>query len=184
MSEELDGVSVGIFIAPKGTEQVEFTQPRQALEEAGAELTVLSSEEGQGEAVKNDLDEGDAFEVDETFKQASAGGFDALVVPGGTVGVDRMRMDTDAVGLLREHVQGGRPAGVICHGPWMLVEADLVQDRTLTSFPSLRTDIENAGGRWVDKEVVQDDGVVTSRTPEDLDAFCNALVETFQQGPV
>lgn len=180
MSDELEGVSVGIFIAPKGTEQVEFTQPRETLEDAGADLTVLSSDEGQGKAVKNDLDEGYAFEVDKTFKQASAGDFDALVVPGGTVGVDRMRMDEDAVSLVREHVEEGRPAGVICHGPWMLVEADLVQGRMLTSFPSLKTDIVNAGGRWVDKEVVHDEGIVTSRSPDDLDAFCSALVETFQ----
>lgn len=180
MSEELSGVTVGLFIAPAGTEQIEFTQPREALEEAGAQVTVLSSENGKAQAVNNDLEEGEAFEVDRTFNEAAGGSFDALVVPGGTVGADRLRLQEEGVDLLREHVQGGRPAGAICHGPWLLVEAGLAEGRTLTSFPSLQTDIENAGGRWVDKEVVYDDGVITSRNQDDLDAFCEALVETFQ----
>ena len=177
--ESLDGVSVGVFIAPEGTEEVEFTDSREAVSEAGADVDVLGVETGEAKTVNNDLEGSDSYEVDRTFAEVSADEYDAFVVPGGTVGADKLRVDEDAVSLLREHVADGKPVGVICHGPWTLVEADIVDGRTLTSYHSLRTDVRNAGGEWVDEEVVVDDGVVTSRNPDDLPAFCETLVEEF-----
>ncbi len=174
---ELEGVSVGIFLAPEGSEEVEFTEPRDAVTDAGATVEVLGIESGEATTVNNDLEESESYEVDRTFDDA--GEYDALIVPGGTVGADKLRADEDAVSLLREHVEAGKPVGAICHGPWTLVEADVLSGRTLTSYPSLRTDVENAGGEWVDEEVVDDDGLVTSRNPGDLEAFRGAIVEAF-----
>lgn len=177
----LDGLTVGVFIAQRGTEDVEFTEPKQAVADAGADVVVLGSDTGDVETVNNDLEPGDAYEVDATFDDVSADEFDALIVPGGTVGADRLRLEPPAVGLLEQHVTAGKPAGVICHGPWMLVEADVVDGRTVTSYPSLQTDIRNAGGEWVDEELVVDDGIVTSRNPDDLGAFCEGIVDRFAQ---
>jgi protease I len=129
--------------------------------------------------VNNDLDPGEPYEVDKRFSEVSADDHDALVIPGGTVGADTLRTDEDAVGLIQEHVAAGKPLGVICHGPWTLVEAAVVEGRTLTSYPSLQTDIGNAGGDWVDEAVVVDHGLVTSRNPDDLPAFCDAIVDEF-----
>ncbi|WP_224269016.1 type 1 glutamine amidotransferase domain-containing protein [Haloprofundus salinisoli] len=182
MADELTDTNVALFIAQRGTEQVEFTEPKQAVEDAGATVDVVSSETDEAQAVNNDLDEGDSFEVDTTFSEVSAEEYDALVVPGGCVGADRLRADDEAVTFVREMFDADKPIGVICHGPWTLVEANVVDGATLTSYPSLQTDIRNAGGEWVDEEVVVDAGVVTSRNPDDLDAFCEKIVEEFEEG--
>lgn len=177
--QPLDGARVGIYLAPEGTEEVEFTEPKETLENAGADVDVLGIESGEGQTVNNDLEESESYGVDRTFEDASPEEYDALVVPGGTVGSDKLRADEDAVGFLDEHMEAGKPAGVICHGPWTVVEAGQAEGRQLTSYPSLQTDVENAGGEWVDEEVVIDDGLVTSRNPDDLDAFTDAIVEEF-----
>ncbi len=169
---------IGIFVATRGTEEIEFTEPRAAVREAGAEVAVLAPEGDTARTVNNDLDDGEGYRVDTTFAEADDA-YDGLIVPGGTVGADRLRLDEDAVALLQSHLANGKPVGAICHGAWLLIEANAVHDRELTSYPSLRTDIEHAGGDWVDQEVVRDQGVVTSRKPGDLDLFCEAIVETF-----
>lgn len=179
MSDELSGTAVAVVLAPRGTEEVEFTEPRDAVADAGGDVTVVGTETGAARTVNGDLEYSDEYEVEEAFSDVSADDFDAVVVPGGTVGADELRADDEAVSFLRETVESGTPAAVICHGPWTLVEADVVEGRTLTSYPSLRTDVRNAGGEWVDEEVVVDDGVITSRNPDDLDAFCETLVEEF-----
>ena len=177
--QDLDGATVGVFLAPAGSEEVEFTEPKQAVSEAGATVEVLGSETGEAQTVNNDLEESETYEVERSFSEADADDYDALLVPGGTVGADKLRVDDDGVELLADHLADGKPAGVICHGPWTLVEADVVEGRTLTSYHSLRTDVENAGGEWVDEEVVVDDGLITSRNPDDLDAFCETVVSEF-----
>jgi protease I len=180
--QRLEGTTVAVLLAPAGTEEVEFTEPRRAVAEAGATVDVVGSETGEAQAVNDDLEAGETFEVDRAFSDVSADDYDALIVPGGTVGADRLRLDDEGVEFVREHVSAGKPAGVICHGPWLLVEAGVVDGRTLTSYPSVRTDVRNAGGEWVDEEVVVDGALVTSRKPDDLDAFCEAIVETFAGG--
>ncbi len=175
----LEDATIGIFLAPAGTEEVEFIESRDAAFDAGATVDVLGSESGEGQTVNNDLEESESYAIDKAFDEASASDYDALVVPGGTVGADTLRTDTDGIELLQEHLEDGKPAGVICHGPWTLIEADAVDGRTLTSYHSLESDIRNAGGEWVDEEVVVDDGLVTSRNPDDLEAFCETIVEEF-----
>ncbi|MFT4054609.1 MAG: type 1 glutamine amidotransferase domain-containing protein [Novosphingobium sp.] len=178
----LEGKSIAILIAPRGTEEPEFKKPKEAVEQAGASVTVISLEAGEAKTNNHDLDPGGSYRVDRTFDQVSADEFDGLIVPGGCVGADKLRANAEAVGFVKAFFEQGKPVGVICHGPWLLVEANVVADRTLTSFPSVRTDIENAGGRWVDEQVVVDNGLVTSRTPDDLPAFCAKLVEEFSEG--
>jgi protease I len=180
--QSLRGRKVAILIAPKGTEQAEFTEPKKAVEDAGADVDVISAETGQARAVNHDLDPGETFSVDKTFDQVTADDYDALIVPGGTVGADRIRGNPAAVRLIRGFFEAGKPVGVICHGPWTLVEADVVRGRTLTSWPTLATDIRNAGGTWVDREVVADQGLVTSRKPDDLPAFCPKIIEEIAEG--
>ena len=182
MTESLADTTVAIFIAQRGTEQVEFTDPKEAVEDAGASVDVLGAETGEVEAVNDDLDPGDSFEVEKSFSEVSSGDYDALLIPGGAVGADNLRADEDAVGLVREFADARKPMGVICHAPWTLVEADVVAGRTLTSYPSLQTDVRNAGGEWVNEEVVVDDGLVTSRMPDDLEAFCETVIEEFEEG--
>lgn len=177
--QPLEGTTVGIFLAQAGSEEIEFTEPREAVTDAGATVDVLGSDTGAGETVNNDLESSDSYEIERTFKEVSADEYDALIVPGGTVGADTLRTNEDAVDLIRTHLSDGKPIGVICHGPWVLVEADVVDGRTLTSYHSLETDIRNAGGEWVDEEVVTDDGLITSRNPDDLEAFCETIVEEF-----
>lgn len=183
MPETLTDTNVAIFIASRGTEEVEFTDPKEAVENAGATVDVVGTDTGEVETVNNDLDPGGTYEVERTFSEISEDEYDALLIPGGAVGADRLRADDDAVRFLGAMFRAGKPIGVICHGPWTLVEADVVEGRTLTSYPSLQTDIRNAGGEWVDGEVVVDEGLVTSRNPDDLPAFCEKVVEEFEEGP-
>lgn len=179
MAQTLTDTNVAIFISPRGTEQVEFTEPKQAVSDAGATVDVVGSKTGEATTVNNDLDEGETFEVERSFSEISSDDYDAVIIPGGAVGADRLRTDEDAVALVQNHLKDNKPIGVICHGPWVLVEADVVDGRTLTSYPSLQTDIRNAGGEWIDEEVVTDGHLVTSRKPDDLPAFCETIVEEF-----
>jgi protease I len=181
MADKLQGKRIAFVAAPEGTEQVELTQPWEAVESEGGRPELLSTEEGQIQAF-NHLDKADTFPVDRTVADASASDYDALVLPGGVANPDSLRMDPDAVSFIRDFFEQAKPVAVICHGPWTLVEADVVRGRTLTSWPSLQTDIRNAGGTWVDEEVVVDQGLVSSRKPDDLPAFCAKLVEEIVEG--
>ncbi len=181
MADELKGQTIAI-LAADGVEQVELEQPRQAVENAGAQTELLSLESGEIQAMNQDINKGETFSVDTVVGDASVGDYDGLILPGGVVNPDNLRADGDAVSFVQEFFKTGKPVGVICHGPWTLVEADLVRGRTLTSYPSIRTDIRNAGGNVVDEEVVTDEGLVSSRSPDDLPAFCAKIVEEFAEG--
>jgi protease I len=180
VAHKLQGKRVA-FLATDMVEQVELTEPWKAVEQAGGTPELVSLEEGEIQGF-NHYDKADTFKVDRTVEEASADDYDALVIPGGVGNPDTMRMDENAVQLVREFFEQGKPVGVICHGPWMLVEAGVVRGRKVTSWPSLRTDIRNAGGDWVDEEVVVDHGLVTSRKPDDLPAFNAKIVEEFCEG--
>ena len=180
MGDKLQGRRIA-FLATDMVEQVELTEPWQAVENEGAEPELVSLEEGQIQGFSH-YDKADTFKVDRTVEEARADDYDGLVIPGGVGNPDTMRMDENAVDFVRQFFEQGKPVGVICHGPWMLVEAGLVRGRRVTSWPSLRTDIRNAGGNWVDQEVVVEDGLVTSRKPDDLPAFNAKILEEFAEG--
>ena len=180
MANRLEGKRVA-FLATDGVEQVELTDPWKAVEKEGGTPELISLEEGEILAF-NHLDHGDKFQVDKTVADADPEDYDGLVQPGGVANPDFLRADEDAVRFTRAFFEAGKPVAEICHGPWMLVEADVVRGRRVTSWPSLQTDIRNAGGEWVDEEVVVDDGLVTSRKPDDLPAFCDKLVEEICEG--
>ena len=181
MSESLDGKRIAILVANEGIEQVELTEARKALDEAGAETELVAPEGGEAQAM-NHLDKADRFRVDRPLDEADASDYDALMLPGGVANPDFLRTDPRAVSFARAFFEAGKPVAAICHAPWTLVEADVVRGRTLTSWPSLQTDIRNAGGTWVDEEVHNDRGLVTSRKPADLPAFNAKMVEEFADG--
>ena len=176
----LNGMKVAILVAD-GFEQVEMAEPRRALDEAGAETLIVSPAKGQVQAWKH-FDKADKFSVDVPLEKADAASFDALLLPGGVANPDQLRQLPQAVAFVRAFFDSGKPVAVICHGPWTLVEADVVRGRTITSWPSLKTDLKNAGAEWVDREVVVDDGLVSSRKPDDIPAFNRRMIEEFSKG--
>jgi protease I len=181
MTGRLDGTRIAI-LATDGVEQVELTQPRDAVLAQGAHVEIVSLRPGTIQAMNGDIEPADTFAVDVVAADASAADYDALIMPGGTVNADRLRMDPDITALVRDAMAAGTPVGVICHAPWTLIDAGVVAGRTLTSYPSVRTDLRNAGAEVVDREVVTDRGLVSSRDPDDLPAFCSTIVEVFATG--
>ena len=177
---DLNGKRVAI-LATDGVEQVELTEPRKALDDAGAMTIVVSPKEGKIKGWQHDH-WGDEIPVDRALSEASPDDFDALMLPGGVMNPDHLRTNKQAVQFVKAFFQAGKPVAAICHGPWLLIEADVVRNRNLTSWPSLQTDIRNAGGDWVDREVVTDMGLVTSRKPADIPAFSRKMVEEFAEG--
>jgi protease I len=178
MANELDGKRIA-FLAADGVEKVELEQPRAALEQAGARTEVLSLKAGEIQARDHDLDPAGTVAVDRTVADAAVAEYDGLILPGGTVNPDKLRMDKSAVSFVREFVESGKPVAAICHGPWTLVEAGVAAGRTLTSYSSIRTDLRNAGAHVVDEQVVVDGNLITSRSPSDLPAFCSTIVQQF-----
>lgn len=180
MANELNGKRIA-FLATDGVEQIELTRPWQALKDAGADVELLSIKSDRIQGM-NHMEQGDTFEVDGLASEADVSDYDGLVLPGGVANPDFLRLDRGAVELVRTFFERSKPVAAICHAPWLLVEADVVRGRRLTSWPSLATDIRNAGGQWVDSEVEVDNGLVTSRKPQDLDAFCAKAIEEFAEG--
>ncbi len=182
MGDKLKGKKIA-FLAADAFEESELTKPWEALKDEGAELELISLEEGKITALdEENLKAAKSLNVDKTVEEASASDYDGLVLPGGVGNPDKLRADENAVNFVREFFEQGKPVGAVCHGPWTLVEAGVVRGRTLTSYPSIQTDIRNAGGNWVDEEVHVDQGLVTSRKPDDLDAFSRKLIEEFAEG--
>lgn len=180
MAGKLEGKKIA-FLFTEGVEQVELTKPLEAVREAGAQADLISLESGKVQMF-NHLDKGDTIEANHAVADVDPADYDGLVVPGGVANPDALRMDEDAVGFVRGFFEQDKPSGIICHGPWVLIEAGVVKGRTVTSWPSLKTDLRNAGAEWVDEEVQVDKGMVTSRNPDDLPAFCEKIVEEFCEG--
>jgi protease I len=181
MAGTLEGKKVAFLVANEGVEQVELTEPWEEARRQGAQTELIAPDEGEVQAF-NHLDKGDTFPVDRAVSDVDASEYDALVLPGGVANPDNLRANEDAVEFVRAFFEDHKPVAAICHAPWTLVEADVVRDRTLTSWPSVQTDIRNAGGTWVDEEVVVDQGLVTSRKPDDLPAFNAKMVEEIAEG--
>ena len=181
MSDRLRGKKIAFLTANEGVEQVELTEPLGAVREAGAAAELLAPESGEVQAF-NHLDKGDTFTVDRPVGEANASEYDGLVLPGGVANPDQLRSKPEALKFVRAFFEAGKPVGVICHGPWTLIEAGVAEGRTLTSWPSLQTDLRNAGAHWVDEEVHVDQGLVSSRKPDDLEAFNAKIVEEFAEG--
>jgi protease I len=181
MFEKLQGKKVAFLMANEGVEQVELTEPLEALRGCGAEVELLAPEAGEIQAF-NHLDKGERFPVDRTVGEADASEYDGLVLPGGVANPDQLRTDEDALEFIRAIFAAGTPVGAICHAPWVLIDAGVASGRTLTSWPSLETDLRNAGAEWVDEEVHVDNGLVTSRKPDDLQAFKAKLLEELAEG--
>jgi protease I len=177
---QLSGKKVAILVA-EGFEQVEMTEPRKALDQAGAQTSIVSPAKGEVQGWTH-FDKADKFKVDVPLDAAQSDSFDALLLPGGVANPDQLRMLPNAVRFVKEFVQAGKPVAVICHGPWTLIEADCVRGRMITSWPSVKTDLVNAGANWVDREVVVDNGLVSSRKPADIPAFNRRMVEEFAEG--
>src|SRR3954452_15394640 len=180
MAQKLDGKKVAILVAD-GFEQVEMTKPRAALDEAGAQTSIVSPKSGQIQGM-NHADKGDKFDVDITLDDARPEEFDALLIPGGLMNPDQLRSTPEAVEFTRHFFETGKPVAAICHGPWVLIDAGVVRGRTLTSWPAIKTDVKNAGGNGIDQEVVVDNGLVTSRKPDDIPAFNEKIIEEFCEG--
>jgi protease I len=180
MAKELQGKRIA-FLFTEGAEQVEVTEPLEAVRKAGADVDIVSLQKGDVEMWKH-FDKGEVIEAEKAVSDADASDYDGLVLPGGVANPDQLRADEDAVKFVRAFFEQHKPVGVICHGPWTLVEADVVHGRKMTSWPSVKTDLVNAGAEWVDEEVVVDNGLVTSRKPDDLPAFCAKIVEEFAEG--
>ena len=180
MADQLKGKKIA-FLAAEGVEQVELTEPWKAVEQAGGTAELVSVEDGEVQAF-NHLDKADTFKVDKTTSEADASDYDGLVLPGGVANPDFLRTDSDAVAFVRDFFAQAKPVGVICHGPWTLIDAGVAEGRTLTSYPSIRTDLRNAGATVKDEEVVTDEGLVSSRNPDDLPAFCAKIVEEYAEG--
>ena len=180
MARKLDGKKVAILVTD-GFEQVELTKPREALDEAGAETKIVSLKSGKIQGM-NHADKGDKFDVDLTLGEARPEEFDALMIPGGLMNPDDLRSNDDALEFTRHFFREGKPVAAICHGPWVLIDADVVRGRVLTSWPAIKTDVKNAGGKWVNEDVVVDNGLVTSRKPDDIPAFNKKMIEEFCEG--
>jgi protease I len=180
MTQAIQGKRIA-FLATDGVEEIELSQPWKAVRDAGARPELVSLRDGRIQAFRH-LDKAGQWDVDVTVDAADAGGYDALVLPGGVANGDFVRGDQRAVSFTRRFFEDGKPVAAICHAPWVLAEADVVRGRRMTSWPTLRTDLRNAGANWVDEEVVTDDGLVTSRGPDDLKAFCAKLIEEIAEG--
>jgi len=180
MGKKLDGKKIAILVTD-GFEQVEMTIPRDALEEAGADVKIVSPKSGKIQGM-NHADKGDKFDVDIELKDVNPDEFDALLIPGGLMNPDQLRSTQEALDFTRHFFEVGKPVAAICHGPWVLIDAGVVRGRTMTSWPAIKTDVKNAGATWVDEEVVVDNGLVTSRKPDDIPAFNTKMIEEFAEG--
>jgi protease I len=179
-TQQLNGKRIAILVA-NGFEQVEMAEPRRALDEAGARTDLISPEKGKVKGWQH-TEWGDEFKIDVPLAQANADAYDGLVLPGGVMNPDKLRINTQALDFIRAFFDAGKPVAAICHGPWPLIDAGLAKGRTMTSYPSIKTDLKNAGANWVDREVIVDNGLVTSRKPDDIPAFNRKMIEEFAEG--